>query len=151
RYAYEYLIVATGVVYDLAHIEGLEEALDKGVVCSNYTDPDQTWENIKKFRKGNAIFTQPDTPIKCAGAPQKIMYLMCDYLQKTGLDKKANVTFATPGSVIFGVEEIAETLTEVVDRYNINLRFYHAPVKIDADQKIAYFKSIDPDEKGDTD
>lgn len=146
-YAYEYLIVATGVVYDLAHIEGLEEALDKGVVCSNYTDPDQTWENIKKFRKGNVIFTQPDTPIKCAGAPQKIMYLMCDYLRKTGLDKKANVTFATPGSVIFGVEEIADTLNKVVDRYDINLRFFHAPVKIDSDEKIAYFKNVDPDTK----
>lgn len=143
-FTYDYLVVATGIVYDLSMIEGLEEAMDKGVVCSNYTDPDQTWENIKKFRGGKAVFTQPTTPIKCGGAPQKIMYLMCDYLRQTGLDKTSEVTFATPGSVIFGVEEIAETLMEVIDRYNIDLKLFKAPVKIDADKKIAYFKNVDP-------
>src|SRR5690554_1507079 len=33
---YDYLIVAPGLVYDLSLIDGLEEALAKGVVCSNY-------------------------------------------------------------------------------------------------------------------
>lgn len=147
---YDYLIVAAGIVYDNSLIEGLDEAFEKGVVCSNYTDPEKTWENIKKFRGGNAIFTQPNTPIKCSGAPQKIMYLMSDYLQKTGLDKKTNVTFATPSSVIFGVEEVASTLMDVVERYDINLRFYHAPVKIDADKKIVYFEDVDPNRKSDS-
>ena len=78
-YTYEYLVVAPGLVMAPELIEGLPEALDKGVVCSNYTDPKHTWEVIKNFKSGNAIFTQPTTPIKCGGAPQKIAYLAADY------------------------------------------------------------------------
>ena len=57
---------------DTSLIEGLTEAIDKGVVCSNYTDPKHTWEVIKNFKGGNAVFTQPATPIKCGGAVSKM-------------------------------------------------------------------------------
>ncbi len=30
---------------------------------------------VTNFKGGNAIFTEPPMPIKCAGAPQKILYL----------------------------------------------------------------------------
>lgn len=142
---YDYLIVAPGLVNDLSLIEGLEEAVQKGVVCSNYIDPKYTWECLKNFKGGNAIFTQPTTPIKCGGAPQKIMYLAADYLRKHGLDKKSNVVYATPGSVIFGVKRIADTLMKVIQRYHIQFKPFHAPVKIDADKKIAYFKNTKPE------
>jgi sulfide:quinone oxidoreductase len=56
-------------------LPGLPMALDKGVLCSNYTDPENTWEVLQNFKGGNAVFTQPITPIKCEGAPQKITYL----------------------------------------------------------------------------
>ena len=141
---YDYLIVAPGLVYDLSLIDGLEEALAKGVVCSNYIDPEYTWKCLQDFKGGNAIFTQPTTPIKCGGAPQKIMYLAADYFRKKGLDKKTNVVFASPGSVIFGVKVIAETLMKVIHRYNIHYKPFYAPVKIDPDKKIAYFKNIAP-------
>ncbi len=143
---YDYLIVAAGLVYDFSLIAGLEEALAKGVVCSNYLDPEYTWKCLQDFRGGNAIFTQPTTPIKCGGAPQKIMYLAADYFKRKGLDKKTNVVFATPGSVIFGVKVIAETLMKVIHRYNIHFKPFYAPVKIDPDKKIAYFQNIAPDE-----
>lgn len=138
---YEYLIVAPGLMYDYSLIEGLEEALDRGVVCSNYIDPEYTWKCLQEFKGGTALFTQPTTPIKCGGAPQKIMYLASHYFQKKGIDKKSKVIFATPGTVIFGVKEIAETLLEVVNRYHIDVKLHHAPYKIDADKKIAYFKN----------
>lgn len=143
---YDYLIVAAGLVYDLSLIAGLEEALAKGVVCSNYIDPEYTWKCLQDFKGGNAIFTQPTTPIKCGGAPQKIMYLAADYFKRKGLDKKTNVVFATPGSVIFGVKVIAETLMKVIHRYNVHFKPFYAPVKIDPDKKIAYFQNIAPDE-----
>lgn len=85
---YDYLIVAAGLVYDFSLIAGLEGALAKGVVCSNYLDPEYTWKCLQDFRGGNAIFTQPTTPIKCGGAPQKIMYLAADYFKRKGLIKK---------------------------------------------------------------
>ena len=135
---YDYLVVAPGLVMDLKQIEGLEESLDKGVVCSNYTDSKHTWEVLKNFKGGNAVFTQPTTPIKCGGAPQKIAYLAADYFKKNKID--ARVVFATPGSVLFGVKPIRETLQRVVDRYGMHFKPYYAPVKIDAEKQIITFK-----------
>ncbi|WP_149277129.1 NAD(P)/FAD-dependent oxidoreductase [Pareuzebyella sediminis] len=137
---YDYLIVAPGLAYDYSLVPGLEDAIDKGVVCSNYTDPKHTWEVLKNFKGGTALFTQPTTPIKCGGAPQKIMYLAESYFRKSGVRDKTDVVFATSGTIIFGVKEIAKTLMEVVDRKDINLRFYHKLVAIDADKKIAWYE-----------
>lgn len=142
--SYDYLVVATGLSIDLSIIEGLEEAIDKGVVCSNYIDPEHTWKTLQNFKEGNAIFTQAATPIKCGGAPQKAMYLSADYFRKNKLSDKINTVFATPGSEIFNIKKIANTLMSVIDRYNINLKLQHSPVKIDADKKIVYFKVENP-------
>ena len=140
---YDYLVVAPGLTYDMSLVPGLEEALDKGVVCSNYTDPKHTWEVIKNFKGGTALFTQPNTPIKCGGAPQKIMYLAESYFHKSGIRNATNVVFATPGGVIFGVPEVKKTLMEVVDRKDINLRFGQHLVKVDGPNKIAWYKQLE--------
>jgi sulfide:quinone oxidoreductase len=141
---YDYLIVAPGLVTEPGMIEGLEEAIGKGVVCSNYSDPEHTWEVIKNFKGGNAVFTQPTTPIKCGGAPQKIAYLAADYFQKNKVD--ARVVFATPGSVIFGVKPIRDTLTRVIERYGMHFKPFYAPIKIDAKNKVVTFKYVGDDE-----
>lgn len=146
-YSYDYLVVAPGLVNDYSLLPGLEEALKKGVACSNYVDPEHTWKALQQFNGGNAIFTQPNTPIKCGGAPQKAMYLAADYLRKKGLDGKTHISFLTPGSVIFGVKNIAEELLRVIKRYDINLKLSHVPVKIDADKKCIYFKDVTPADK----
>lgn len=121
-------------------VDGLTEAMDKGVVCSNYTNPKHTWNVLKNFKGGTALFTQPTTPIKCGGAPQKIMYLAEDYFNKSGVRSKTDVVFATAGGVIFGVKPIAKTLMEVVDRKDINLRFHHKLVAVDSEKQIAWYE-----------
>ncbi|WP_396638315.1 FAD/NAD(P)-binding oxidoreductase [Maribacter sp. R77961] len=137
---YDYLVVAPGLAYDFSLVPGLGEAIDKGVVCSNYTDPKHTWNVIKNFKGGTALFTQPTTPIKCGGAPQKIMYLAENHFRKSVVKKKTDIVFATGGTVIFGVKEVAKTLMEVVDRKDINLRFHHKLVAVDGDKQIAWYK-----------
>lgn len=139
---YDFLIVSPGLVMDTSLIEGLTESLGKGVVCSNYTDPKYTWEVLKSFKGGNAVFTQPTTPIKCGGAPQKIAYLAADYIKKNGLKNKSNVVFATPGSVIFGVKEIRESLMQVISKYGIHFKPFYAPIKIDGANQIVTFKVV---------
>jgi sulfide:quinone oxidoreductase len=143
---YDFLVVAPGLVMAPELIEGLPEALGKGVVCSNYTDPEHTWHVLKNFNGGNAVFTQPTTPIKCGGAPQKMCYMAADYFRKNGLSDRTNVVYATPGSVIFGVKPIAETLMKVIHRYNIHLKTFYAPVKIDGKKQEVTFKSVAPEE-----
>lgn len=137
---YDYLVVCPGVQYDPSAIEGLAETLDKNEVCSNYTNPDYTWKVLQRFKGGNALFTQPATPIKCGGAPMKIMFLADDHFRQRGIADKTNVIFATPGSVIFGVPEFAKTLMQVINRKQITVKFYHRLYKIDSANKRAYYK-----------
>lgn len=79
---YDYLVFACGIQTDWSAIDGLQEALTATVadgsyqhknVCSNYVEDGRgaikTREAIKAFAGGRALFTQPSTPIKCAGAP----------------------------------------------------------------------------------
>lgn len=144
---YDYLVVAPGLVIDTSLIEGLPEALEKGVVCSNYINPEHTWKTLQEFKGGTALFTQPATTIKCGGAPQKIAYLAADYFRKKGILKKTNLVFATPGTVIFGIPQIRATLEKVLKRYGIIFKPYYAPFKIDPEKKIAYYKYTAPDDK----
>lgn len=142
--SYDFLVVATGLVNDYSQIEGLQHALETGAVCSNYVDPEYTWQSLQKFDGGTALFTQPATPIKCGGAPQKAMYLAADYFRKKGISGKTKVIFLTPGTVIFGVKVVADTLMQVIGRYAAEVRLYHTPVRIDGDRKLAYFKVATP-------
>ncbi|GAB4189856.1 MAG: FAD/NAD(P)-binding oxidoreductase [Thermoflexibacter sp.] len=142
-YSYDFLVVAIGIQLDWHLIKGLEGNLGKNGVTSNYsfdTAP-YTYECIKNFKGGKAIFTSPATPIKCGGAPQKIMYLAADNFRKRGILKQSQIKFNTAGGVIFGVKKYAETLQKVVDRYGIVLNFKHNLVEIRAKEKIAVFEA----------
>ena len=142
-FTYEYLVVAPGLAYDMDLVPGLKEAMDKGMVCSNYTDPRHTWDVLNKFKGGTALFTQPTTTIKCGGAPQKILYLAESYFRKRGVRQNTTVIFATPGTTIFGIKQIRDTLMNVVDSKDSNLRFGYELVKVDAEKQIAWYRFAD--------
>lgn len=136
---YDYLVACPGVQMNIDELPGLRQALQSDSVCSNYTDPDHTWQVLQNFKGGNAIFTQPATPIKCGGAPQKIMYLADEYFRRSGVREQTNIAFITPGSVIFGTEPFKQTLMEIVDKKQIQLRFFHKITRIDPDHKMVYY------------
>lgn len=85
---YEHLLVAVGMNIDWHKIKGIPEAFETPGVCSNYSTKTvvKTFPAIKDTKEGNAIFTFPNGPIKCAGAPQKIMYLSDAYWREVCLD-----------------------------------------------------------------
>ncbi len=144
-YTYDYLIVAPGIQLDWHKIKGAKENLGKNSVTTNYLPQyvTYTWELLSNFKGGNAIFTNPNTPVKCGGAPQKIMYLLGDYVRKHHLQSKSNIHFYSGGGVIFGIEKYAKTLNKVIQRYNINTHFKHNLVEIKGDEKIAVFETVD--------
>ena len=148
RIGYDYLIVACGIQVDWNRIRGLEETLGRNGVSSNY-DYDlapKTWDLIRSFKGGRALFTFPAGPIKCAGAPQKIMYLAADYFRRHNI--KAEVVYATAGPAIFGVKHYQEPLMKVVRRYGITTLFNHNLVSVDGNKKEATFDIVnDPDKK----
>ncbi len=141
-HSYDYLVVCPGLQMWWDGVEGLKEAINHDNVCSNYVNPEYTWECIQKFKGGNALFVQPNTPIKCGGAPQKIMYLADDYFARAGVKNKTKMIFALPGNVIFSVKEFADTLMQVVQRKGIIVKFSYAMTKIDMGRKKAYFKLL---------
>ncbi|MCB0129744.1 MAG: NAD(P)/FAD-dependent oxidoreductase, partial [Caldilineaceae bacterium] len=113
-------------------------------VCSNYSyeTVESTWQNVQSLKKGTAIFTQPDTPIKCGGAPQKICYLAEDYWRKHGVRDNVKVVFASASGVIFSVPQYANSLMKVIDRKGVEAQFLHNLVEVHADKKEAVFKHM---------
>lgn len=151
QHTYDYLVAAPGIQIDWGKIPGLKEGLAKAGsgVCSNYSydTVNSTWEALRQLKKGRAVFSAPSTPIKCGGAPQKIMYLAADYLRRHGLQNKVEVVFATAGTVIFGVPKYRATLEKVVERYGIKTDFFQELTEIRPDQKVAVFEHRQTGEK----
>jgi sulfide:quinone oxidoreductase len=138
---YEYLVVAPGIQLNWSAIKGLTETLGKNGVCSNYSfqTVNYTWECIKNFKGGRAIFTNPNTPVKCGGAPMKIMFLATDYFRKHGLLDKTQVEYWSGGTRSFGVEKYENTLKKVSARGNIKTKFFVRLDESDVPAKKAKF------------
>ncbi|WP_371420824.1 TIGR01244 family sulfur transferase [Tardiphaga sp.] len=140
--AYRALVVAPGIVLDWEAIDGLTETLGRNGVTSNYsyTTAPYTWDLVRNFKGGTALFTQPPMPIKCAGAPQKAMYLSCDHWLRNGVLKDTKVAFHNAGAVLFGVKEYVPPLMEYVARYAIDLQFESTLVAVDGANRRATFR-----------
>ncbi|HQW69191.1 MAG TPA: FAD/NAD(P)-binding oxidoreductase [Flavobacterium sp.] len=140
---YDYMIVCPGIQLDWNKIKGLKETLGKNNVSSNYdfNSAPYTWEMIKNFKGGTAVFTNPSTPIKCGGAPHKIMYLAVDYWRKKGILDKCDVHYVSGATVIFGVPEYKATLEKVLKNGNIKVHYSANTVGINGDNKTITFET----------
>lgn len=140
---YEYLVVAMGIQLDWSKVDGLVDTLGKNGVTSNYQFDlaPYTWECIQTFKGGKALFTQPPMPIKCAGAPQKILYLAADHWRKNGVN--SDVHFFNQGGAMFGVPFFAKALDGIMKGYNATPHFGHHLVAVDGPGKTATFELAD--------
>ncbi|PTN11189.1 bifunctional protein tyrosine phosphatase family protein/NAD(P)/FAD-dependent oxidoreductase [Nitrosomonas aestuarii] len=147
KIGYLQLIVCPGIRLAWEKIEGLEDTLGRNGVTSNYRFDlaPYTWTLTQALKKGKALFTQPPMPIKCAGAPQKAMYLSCDYWQQTDCLDGIEVEFDTAGAVLFGVADFVPSLMKYVERYNAKLNFNSNLIKVDGSSRTAYFEIKDAD------
>ncbi len=144
---YKRLIVAPGLKLAWDRVEGLEATLGKNGVTSNYRYDlaPYTWNLVKNMKEGRAIFTQPPMPIKCAGAPQKAMYLSGDHWTRAGVLKDISIDFMNAGGVLFGVKDYVPALEGYVQKYGVNLNFFHNLKAIDGEAKKAWFTVAKPD------
>ena len=151
---YDYLVVATGLQYHYDWIDGLTEDMigtngissvylndlekgtaDGGIITHEWF---QAIHEASKTGKPKVVCTQPNTPIKCGGAPQKILYLSDDYLRRDGLT--ADFTFATNGGKLFSLPTVDASLKEIQKDYgNIDSKFKHNLIALDAEAKKATF------------
>uniref|UniRef100_A0A8B9LIR3 Sulfide:quinone oxidoreductase, mitochondrial n=1 Tax=Astyanax mexicanus TaxID=7994 RepID=A0A8B9LIR3_ASTMX len=143
--SYDFLIVALGLTLHYEKIKGLPEAFEHPKIGSNYSlqTVEKTWKALQDFKEGNAIFSFPNTPVKCAGAPQKIMYLSDAYMRKTGKRAKANFVYNTSLPVLFGVKKYADALWEIVKKRDINVNLRHNLIEVRPDKQEAVFENLD--------
>jgi sulfide:quinone oxidoreductase len=144
---YDRLVVSPGLKLDWAGVEGLEDTLGRNGVTSNYRYDlaPYTWQLVQEMKEGRALFTQPPMPIKCAGAPQKAMYLSGDAWFRRGVLKDIDIQFMNAGGVLFGVKEYVPALMEYVEKYDASLNFFNTLTAVDGDAKKATFKVAKPD------
>lgn len=147
RVSWNHLIVCPGLRLAWEKIEGLPETLGRHGVTSNYSyqHAAYTWQLVQQLKGGKALFTQPAMPIKCAGAPQKAMYLSCDHWLKQGTLNNIDVEFNLAGAALFGVPTFVPPLMKYVEKYNARLAFNANLVKVDGPARTAWFEVKDAD------
>ena len=141
---YDILIVATGVQLDWGAIAGLSSSLGMNGVTSNYRYDlcSYTWELTQELSGGRALFTQPQMPIKCAGAPQKAMYMTCSHWKRKGVLENIDVAYALPQQTIFGVPDYVEPLNKYIQKYNIDVSYSKELVGVNGSHRVAQFEIV---------
>jgi hypothetical protein len=109
-------------------IEGAKEALDdpNSPVGSIYRlDYAYKASHLREnFRGGKAVFTLPTMPVKCGGAPQKMMYLSEETFRRNGVRDRSQIHFYTSVPNMFpNCLKYADKLIEIKDQKEIDVHF----------------------------
>jgi sulfide:quinone oxidoreductase len=139
---YDYLVIAAGLIMDFEGIQGVDGEIGKNGICTTYL-PDHaatTYETIRRFKGGRLLFTMPPMPIKCPAAPQKIMYLAEEILNRNGVRNASEIIFATAAYEMFSVPEFSRALERIVKKKGIAVKFGHRLMRVDAATGSAFFE-----------
>ena len=161
--SYDFLVIAAGLVLDFGQIKGLEELGasytqedgskiiskfgDSGVTSIYNTDAAvETWNQMQKFvqkaksgKKVKGIFTQPNTAIKCGGAPKKVMYLTNSKLVEAGVRDNAELTFYPNGGNLWSIKEYHDAILKQFESRNFKWNYFHNLTGVDLENQIATF------------
>ncbi|MFM1901862.1 MAG: hypothetical protein RLZZ216_2438 [Cyanobacteriota bacterium] len=142
RLEYDVLIVALGLQLRWTDIPGLVETLGKNGVTSIYSRrfAQSTRQIFSEFAGGLAIFTEPETAIKCGGAPQKIMHLAHDQFSKRSVvGVKTNTMFCTAKSQLFPIPAYAKRMAAIAAEHGSDIRLHHRLIAVDGPAHEAVF------------
>lgn len=161
--SYDFLIVAAGLALDFGAIKGLEEigdaytVGDASKILKKFGDSGVTsvynidsavamWEQTQKFiqkakdgEKVKGVFTDPNTAIKCGGAPKKVMYLTNSRLNEAKARANAELTFYADSGKLFGVKEYADAIEKQFIARDMKWNFNHNLIAVDIKNKVATF------------
>jgi sulfide:quinone oxidoreductase len=143
---YDFLVVAPGVVLQWTKVPGLAESVGKpgtGVVSNySYETVASTWDAIRSFRGGTALFTEPLTPVKCGGAPQKIMYLAEEAFRANGVREKSRVVFMNAKPALFTAPYYIPALERVIASRGMEVQLGQELVVLRPDVHEAIFRDV---------
>jgi sulfide:quinone oxidoreductase len=147
---YDVLVVTTGLQLNYDAIEGLSKDMIGANGIASIYFPDgavKTWELMQDFiakakngKKVSGVFTHPNTPIKCGGAPKKIMYLTHARLVEAGARANTELTFYPNGGKMFGVPEYHEAIVKQFQARDMKWKYKHNLIAVDAKNKVATFE-----------
>jgi eukaryotic sulfide quinone oxidoreductase len=148
HWTYDQLVIVTGINSTFTAIKGASEALnDENCPVGSIYD----WQYAKKinqlveqFKGGEAVFSEPLPPIKCGGAPQKIVFLSLDRWQKNR--DSINVSFWKPGGAVFGVPKYSDYLAQLHVEKKVDVKLFHELIEVKGKERIAVFKNVNTKE-----
>lgn len=146
---YDFLVVATGLHLDYGQIEGMDaKRIGSKGLASVYHSPDMaeaTWKSMDEFRKkgGKALMTLPNTPIKCAGAPLKMTFMLANRMEQSGTLADSDIRFHSAGTTVFSVPVINQEVLNRWEKIGIPVNFQSNLVAIDIDAQRATFALAD--------
>ncbi|MBX3601014.1 MAG: NAD(P)/FAD-dependent oxidoreductase [Rubrivivax sp.] len=145
RIGYDFLVVATGVRLDYAQIEGMDvAAIGREGLASVYPSPQAaqaTWAAMQAFaaQGGEALMTLPATPLKCAGAPLKMSFMLRDRLQQAGTLARSRVQFMSALGNVFGVKVVNDNVLARWQDLGIGVEFTQRLAAVDIGARRATF------------
>ena len=164
--SYDQMIIATGVMLNYGAIKGLDGSItssgkDNSAVKSSGITKDglhsiyfqdgasATWKGLEELiakakahkgpKKLQAVFTHPNTPIKCGGAPKKIMYLTNARLEEAGVRDKVELTFYPNGGGMFGIKDYHTAIVQQFKDRGFKWHYKHNLIEVDTANKVAVF------------
>lgn len=149
--AYDFLIVAPGLVLDHDAIEGFSlDLVGTNGIGALYAGPQyaaRTWEAASKFTQegGVGIFTRPATDMKCAGAPLKHTFLIEDIATRSAGAGKHEMHYASNNNSLFGVPIVSEKVRMLFEGRGITPHYSHVLKAVDPARRIATFATPDGD------
>ena len=149
--AYDFLVVAPGLILDHDAIEGFSlDMVGQNGIGALYAGPQyaaDTWKAAKAYTEtgGVGLFTRPATEMKCAGAPLKHTFLIEDIARTAGTRGKLDVHYMANNNSLFGVPIVSEKVRMLFGDRGITPAYSHVLRAIDAGAKTATFDTPDGD------
>lgn len=146
---YDFLVVAPGLELAFDQIEGFDPGwIGREGIGSVYAGPEAAQATYREMaalatRGGAAVMTLPHTPLKCAGAPLKMTFIVDDLLRRAGARGKATVHFYSPLSTVFGVPAVNARVLSLWQGRDVGVTYGHRLRAVDIARREAVFATAE--------
>lgn len=135
-FAYDKLVVSTGVALAPEEIEGMSEGWQR-VVFDFYTLPgaENLARALREFDEGRIVLDVAEVPYKCPVAPMEFVYLLDWYFAQRGIRDKVQIELVTPLSTCLNFPIAGTYLTELAHAKNIDTTFRFTLESVDCKRR----------------
>jgi len=141
-FAYDNLVISTGLDLAPEEVEGMSEGWQK-VVFDFYTLPgaENLAKALREFDGGKIVIDVAEVPYKCPVAPMEFVYLLDWYFTQRGMRNKVQIELVTPLSTCLNFPIAGRYLAELAHAKNIDTTFRFALESVDCKRRtIRSFK-----------